>query len=342
MGVGRFFCVLLPFALTVGSIIFLLVGALAGVADKSLYIFRVDVENLSINPADVDNIVDNLNLDEFKIDTRDVPQLLTRAEDGAPIKDNITAKMLGLDKYYDINLWGFCKIDKDGKRKCEDPEFDWASKSLNTSTLVGTNKNIAIELPKEIQSALKAFRTATKWTQVVYIAAFIALAAEIVLGIFANCSRIMSCLTWVVAGLASTLVIAAVVLSGVLAGTVVGAVEASARFYGVQGHINGRFFACVAISAAFAVGAGLFWMFTICCCKPESRSDKKKNRRSDGEKLLSGAGNKHGSYAPLSDDHEMQTGYYNHNQGQSQYGAPRYPAGTARSDLAYEPYSHRA
>ncbi|KAF4449450.1 integral membrane protein [Fusarium austroafricanum] len=343
MGVGRFFCVLLPFALTVGSIIFLLVGALAGVADKSLYIFRINVANLSINPADVDHIIDNLNLKGLKLDTRDVPVIDVPVieERAEAIKDNITAKLLGLDKYYDINLWGFCKTDADGKRKCEKPEFDWANKKLNTSYLIGTDKNVQIELPKEIQNALKAFKTVTKWTQVVFIAAFIALAAEIILGIFSNCSRIFSCLTWIVAGLASTLVIGAVVLSGVFAGTVVGAVEGTAKFYGVKGNINGRFFACVAIAAAFALAAGLFWLFTICCCKPEHRSRDKKNRRSDGEKLL-GTNNKHGSYAPLSDDHEMQTGYYNHNQSQSQYGAPRYPSGTARSDLAYEPYSHRA
>ncbi|KAF5663107.1 integral membrane protein [Fusarium heterosporum] len=343
MGVGRFFCVLLPFALTIGSIIFLLVGALAGVADKSLYIFRVNVEDLSISPKDVESIAKDLGVnipDIPTLNTRDVPQIETRAE---TVKDNITADLLGLDKYYDINLWGFCKTDEDGKRKCEKPEFDWATKKLNTSHIVGTKNDIDIVLPKAIQDALKAFKTVTKWTEVVYIGALLALALEIILGIFSNCSRIVSCLTWIVAGIATTLVIGSVVLSGVVAGTVVGAVEASAKFYGVKGSINGRFFACVAIAAAFAVAAGLFWMFTICCCKPESRSRDKKNRRSDGEKLLGGAG-KHGSYAPLGNDHEMHTGFYNPNQAQSQtqYGAPRYPSGTARNDLAYEPYSHRA
>ncbi|KAF5020793.1 hypothetical protein F66182_7170 [Fusarium sp. NRRL 66182] len=340
MGVGRFFCVLLPFALTIGSIIFLLVGALAGVVDKSLYIFRIDVEDLSISRADVGNIIDNLDLNDLKLDTR-APEIQTekRAE---PVTDNITAELLGLDRYYDISLWGFCSVDADGKRDCEKPQFDWASKTLNTSYLVGSDKNVQIELPDEIQSALKAFKAVTKWTQVVYIAAFIALAIEILLGIFANCSRIFSCLTWIVAGIATVLVIASVVLSGVMAGAVVGAVEGTAKFYGVQGHINSRFFAVVAIAAAFALAAGLFWMFTMCCCKPEHRSRDRKNRRSDGEKLLGGANTKSASYAPLGDDHEMQTGYYNHNQSQSQYGAPRYPSGTARSDLAYEPYSHRA
>ncbi|KAF4973420.1 hypothetical protein FSARC_314 [Fusarium sarcochroum] len=339
MGVGRFVCVLLPFALTVASIIFLLVGCLAGVADKSLYMFRIDVEDLSISRNDVGNIIDNLDLKDLKLDTRAEIQLETRAD---TVKDNITADLLGLDKYYDINLWGFCRTNSDGKRKCQKPEFDWATKTLNTSYLIGADKNVQIELPDEIQSALKAFKTVTKWTEVVYIAAFIALAVEIVLGIFSNCSRIFSCLTWIVAGLATTLVIAAVIVSGIMAGTVVGAVEGTAKLYGVKGHINGKFFACVAIAGAFALAAGIFWMCTICCCKPEHRSRDKKNRRSDGEKLLGGAQSKHGSYAPLGADHEMQTGYYNHNQSQSQYGAPRYPSGTARSDLAYEPYSHRA
>ncbi|KAM5355437.1 hypothetical protein ACJ41O_002083 [Fusarium nematophilum] len=325
MGVGRFFCVLLPFALTVGSVIFLLVGTLAGVADKSLYLFQVDVEDLSIDPANVDHLVDNLSLK-------------TRA-----IKDeNITAADLGLAKYYDISLWGYCYKPDEGKRKCVKPKFDWASETLNTSYIehFGSAHDVEIDLPKEIEDALKAFTHVTKWTEIAFIAALVALAVELLLGIFANCSRIFSCLTWLVAGIATVLVITAASLATAMAAVVVGAVEGTAKFYGVRAKINTTFLSVIWIAAAFAIAAGLFWLFTICCCKPEHRSSSRKNRNSDGEKLLpSGSG----GYAPLGNDHEMQTGYYNHNQSQSQsqYGAPRYPSGS-RSDLAYEPYSHRA
>ncbi|KAF4470388.1 integral membrane [Fusarium albosuccineum] len=335
MGVGRFFCVLLPFALTVGSIIFLLVGALAGVANKDLYLFQIDTEDLSISDQDVEKLVGNVDLN---LKTRDVPTLNVRAED-----NNITAADLMLSKYYDISLWGYCEKPQDGKRECQKPKWNWAAESLDTEKIekVGSSKSVQIDLPEEITSALKAFKTVSKWTQVVFVAAFVALAVEIILGIFANCSRIFSCLTWIVAGVATALVLASAILSTVTAAIVVGAVEGTAKIYGVRGKINTTFLAVVWIAAAFAIAASLFWLFTVCCCKPEhrSRSRSSKNRNSDGEKLLGGAS---GGYAPLGNDHEMTTGYYNNNQSQSQYGAPRYPSGAARSDLAYEPYSHRA
>lgn len=324
MGIGRFFCVALPFALTVGSIIFLLVGALAGVADKSLYLFRLNVEHLSIDPAGVDSIIDNIH-------SRDL-------HDRAAKTTNITAADLGLAKVYDVSLWGYCYTDQKNKRHCSKPKFDWPNEALNTSYVehFGSAAGVEIDLPKEITDALKAFRHVTKWTEVAYIVAFIALAVEIVLGIFANCSRLVSCCTWIIAGLASVIVCCAAILSTVMAAVVVGAVEASAKYYGVKGKINTTFLSVVWLSVALAIGASLFWVFTICCCKPEHRSKERKNRHSDGEKLLpTGAG----GYAPIGNDHEGTGGnYYNHNQSQSQYGASR----GARSDLAYEPYSHRA
>ncbi|WAO84234.1 Hypothetical protein NCS54_00144200 [Fusarium falciforme] len=329
MGVGRFFCVLVPFALTIASIVFFLVPTLAGVANKDLYLFQVNVEDLSINPADVDHIVGNLDID-----------IKPRAD---KIETNITAKLLDLEKVYDISLWGYCYTPYKGKRQCVKPKFDWASEVLNTTYIehFGSAAGVEIKLPDEVKSALKAYRTANKWVEVAFVAALVLLALEVILGIFANCSRIFSCLTWIIAGLAAVVAFGAALASTLMAGAVIGVVKGTAKFYGVKGHINNTFLAMAWIAVAFAIGASLFWLFTICCCKPEHRSRKdRKNRHSDGEKLLGGGSR---GYAPLGNDHEMTTGFYNNNnQTQSQYGAPRDPSGAARSDLAYEPYSHRA
>ncbi|KAH7155503.1 SUR7/PalI family-domain-containing protein [Dactylonectria estremocensis] len=318
MGVGRFFCVALPFALTVGSIIFLLVGTLSGVADKSLYLFRLNVKDLTLSEANFDTIIGNL-------------------QNRAAKSTNITASDLNLGKYYDISLWNYCATAlKGSKRTCVDPKFDWAASALNTTWVenFGSAAGVEVDIPDEVESAIKAFIKVMKWTEVAFVAALVALAVEIVLGIFANCSTIMSCCTWIVAGIASLLVCCAAGLATATAAIVVGAVEASAKWYGVRAKINTTFLAAIWIAAAFAIGASLFWVFTICCCKPD-HSSRRKNRRSDGEKLLPTKG-----YAPLGGDHEMTSGnYYNQNQSQSQYGAPR---GAPRNDLAYEPYSHRA
>lgn len=326
MGVGRFLCVAMPFALTVGAIIFLLVGTLAGVADKNMYVFRVDVENLSIDPVNVDNIVENFGIDVLKREAK---------------SENITAANLGLGKVYDISLWGYCYVDQDDKRHCTKPKFDWANEALNETTIedFGKAAGTEIDIPDELADALEIFAKVVKWTEVVFIAALLSLAIELVLGIFANCSRIMSCCTWIISGIAALLTIGAAGAATGMALTVVGAVEGTAKWYGVRAEMLPNYLAVIWIAAGLAVAASLFWVFTICCCAPSSGSRKsKKNRRSDAEKLLPG-GNK--GYAPLEGDHEMTTGYYNQNQSASQYGAPR-AGGAPRADLAYEPYSHRA
>lgn len=360
MGVGRFVCVAMPLVLTIASIVALLYATLAGVAHNKLFMFSVDVSEMSIDPASVKGIAKDLG----------VP-LMARQD----VKlNNITAADLDLADVYEINLWGYC-ASRDGKRSCTDASFDWASKTLNTSYLedFGAVAGVKIELPDEIEGALKTFRTVTKFTEIAFIAALVGLGLELIIGIFSNFSRGISCLTWLEACITVVLVFAAAGMSTAMAAIVVGTVKSTAKIYGVGGSINTQWLVTVWIAAAFALASTLFWVFTICCCKPShgSRKDKVRFRDSsyhnDGEKLLPQRG-----YAPLNDNHEM-TGFHNakpetqsaqsYQPQAQQYYQPtgyhqpqeygndyfggsqhqqRYPANNGRSDLAYEPYSHRA
>lgn len=325
MGVGRFLCVGLPLILTIGAIISMLIATLSGVVHNRLYLFSLDVEDLAISPADFNNINDKF----FNIDIPGIEE--TKGT-------NVTAKQLGLSKSYDINLWGYCYVAFDSNdRHCTKHKFDWASESLNSSYIENLGAaGKQLDLPDEIEGALKAFVKLSKWTQVATIVALIALGAELIIGIFSNFSRVISCITWLIAGIATVLTGVAATLATVQAAVVVGAVEATAKWYGAKGAINGQYLATIWISFAFALGAGLFWLFTICCCKPEHGSRKSKHGNSSSEKLFGPTGT---GYAPLGNSHEM-TPTYNHQQPSS-YGAPRYPDASARTDMAYEPYSHR-
>ncbi|KAF9869608.1 integral membrane protein [Colletotrichum karsti] len=337
MGVGRVICVALPFILTVGSLIFLMVAALGGVSNKDLYMFRVNLTDLEINPASLSSVVSrDVKAENFgNYHNRALLHGVSKAQtDGTTQTSNITAADLGLDNLYDIALWGYCTTASNGDKTCTKAKFDWAAEYLNTSTLttIGSVSGRKVELPDEVTSALSAFKTVTKWTQVAYIIAFIALGLEVLFGIFANCTRAMSCVTFLVASVASVAVCASAALSTAMSVVVVGAVEASAKWYGVSASFNNSFLALVWISAALALGAGFFWFFTICCCAP-SHTRKERKRNSDGEKLIP-QGNS--AYQPI---HE-ENGYYKQQQA-TQYGAPRYASG-ARGDMAYEPYSHRS
>ncbi|KAG5978858.1 hypothetical protein E4U55_005840 [Claviceps digitariae] len=335
MGVGRFVCVGLPLALTIASIVALLIATLSGVAHNQMWMFQLDMQNLSISPADAAHLAGKAG-----IHLRDIKT------------DNISAANLNLANVYEVNLWGYCSTGSDGQRQCTEAKFNWAATALNTSLIesVTSATGIKIELPDEIKTSLKTFRVVTKWTQVAFIVALVALGVQFVLGIFAMYSRAVSCLIWLMSSVTAILVGVAAGMATAMATVVVGAVESSAKFYGVKGQVGSRFLATVWIATVFAIVSGFFWIFTICCCKPDRRQRNRNSVAADGEKLLPT-----GSYRPISNNHIEMTGgqggqkrdFYDPNQANTEYSpgfspGPRYPSGQGRTNLAYEPYSHRA
>ncbi|KIH91898.1 integral membrane protein [Sporothrix brasiliensis 5110] len=387
---GRVVCVALPFVLAVISIAALLVAALAGVADKNLYMFEVNTTALSVSPADAVNILSRAVSNGAALDTRAAvpivaaplaraaapapvgfhdasvarasvgfhdPSLLTDSgksdansatsgtTDGASEKataggvpsGNITAADLALGNLYDIGLWNYCVKEQNGTRTCSKPEFNWAEKTLNNSensvTSLISSTGTDLKIPKDITNAIKVFGTLAKWTQVVFIIAFGALALEIIFGLFTACSRGVACVTFLIASITVVAVVGAAGLATAMSIVVVAAIKAEANKYGVDASANSRFLVAVWISAAAAIAASFFWMFTVCCCSPESRRDRYGPRHLDDKSIPPSS-----SYQPLNDP--SNGGMYNNaNAYAPQYGAPRYPQG-GRSDLAYEPYSH--
>lgn len=264
------------------------------------------------------------------------------ATDGASEKatvgssGNITAADLNLGNLYDIGLWNYCETQQNGTRVCTKAQFNWAEKTLNnsensiTSLISSTGANLTI--PKDITNAIKAFSTLAKWTEVVFIIAFGALALEIIFGLFTACSRGVACVTWLIAGITVVAVVGAAGLATAMSLVVVAAIKVEAEKYGVSASVNTGFLAAVWIAAAAAIAASFFWMFTVCCCSPDSHRDRSAPRHLDDKFVPSS------SYQPLHDPH--QGGMYNNaNAYAPQYGAPRNQQG-GRSDLAYEPYSH--
>jgi hypothetical protein len=325
MGAGRFFCVLLPLLLLLASIGTLLYAVLAGVAHENLKLIQVDLSNLSISPISLKTLTSRSDANLVPRADFSLKQVQT---------DNITAADLGLHKYYDLTLWGFCSSDDNKKWTCSKSQFDWATKDITPNDI--KEGSTTLELPKDVEDALKAFRKLIKWSEVAFIISLIALGLELLIGIFSNFSRAVSCLTWFESVITTILVIIACSLSTATVAVIAGVVQGSKHLYGAKVHLDGRFLAVIWIGAAFSIGASLFWIFTICCCKPEKRQKTHHNNNStraldsDGEKLLPSGGFGSRGYAPLGE----QTGYTS--------GAPRFASGSGRSDLAYEPYSHRA
>lgn len=348
---GRYICVALPFLLTLASLISLLIAGLSGaVGNKDgLYIFRVNLTELQVQPNVLGSLVGRSpeplpqaapligQATAHIRDAREGAAPLIAAATGNQQKQanqagNITAADLGLHKIYDVNLWGYCFTPQSGERSCLQPKFNWAETEVNNT--IGNIKKLAsvagknVSLPKTVEDALNSFGNVIRWTEIVFIIAALGLGVALLLGIISNCSRAVSCLTWVVSGVASAAVIGFASLATATATIVVGTAEGTAKIYGVRSNFNTQFLAVAWISVAFALAAGFFWLLTVCCCKPESR-----RRSSDAEKHVPT-----GAYSPLN---ENQNGAFQNNSSyyHNQYGAPRYPQG-GRGDMAYEPYSH--
>ena len=189
------------------------------------------------------------------------------------------------------------------------------------------DENIEVKLPKEINKVIETFGTLTRATEVALIVALLELAIQIALGVFAICSRELTCWTWMISGFASAFTVAAAILSTIMASSTVGAAEATTKVYGVRAEINTVFLAIIWIGAVFAIAANLLWILPTLCCAPKQRNSE------DTKSLLTGS--RHGAYVPVNDDHEMHSMYRTGGL------APSSSEGN-RGDLAYEPYSHHA
>ncbi|PHH69972.1 hypothetical protein CDD80_6332 [Ophiocordyceps camponoti-rufipedis] len=371
MAVGRFICVAIPLILTVAAIITALVATLAGVTHQGLPLFSVNATGLSLNANNLVDLASKVNVRQLRKEIVDKipkeiadkippdlaknipPELAGKINaDNLPqlLANNVTASTLGLPPVTEVSLWGYCQLDRDGgSRNCTKPQFDWASTSLNSTTTILDSLSAAAgsstRLPDEVRKALQAFRTITKWTEIAFVVALIALGLELLVGIFATCSRVASCLTWVIASIAAVLMGIAAGLATATASIVTGAVDAAGRNTGLDATVGKKFFATVWIAFAFAAAAAILWLLTICCCKPEHRSSssgfRSVNRRRDDDRENLVSGGK--GYAPVVNEHGASGGLPQGQPGQafSQY-PPRYPSNTARPDMAYEPYSHRA
>jgi hypothetical protein len=333
MGVGRFFCVALPFILTTISLVCLLIVGLAGVTSSNLHLFEVAPKNLSITAEQFQNL-------DFKQKVTDIADKVgVDSSDVTAVTDfSLTATQLGLGDKYDFFLWNYAELVGDVTTKSK-PTFDYASNFTDTTKLekATSDAKISVTIPDAVKTGLKTFATLVKWTEVVYIIACVTTALTVLVGIAGFFSRIGSCCTWIISGISCLAIIGFATLATVTSSVVVGALTATVKHYGVQSSVNTAWLAVIWIGAAASVASGLFWLFSVCCCA-NARKDKRHSRAGDSEKLLGTRG-----YQPVNDPYQnspymgQQSGVYN----QQQHAIPMHNVKAERAQ-AYEPYSHHA
>jgi hypothetical protein len=311
-----------------------MIAMTSGIANKSLYMFELEAKNLSISTSNIFST--NLSAS--------VPNGLGQINEAISMnKHNFSASELGLSDYYKVNLWNYCSFNtsKENDQYCSKGKFDWATTSIDLDHIKQVVQNKAnapnATIPEPLNGSLKTFQKVHKWTQVVYLIAILASALTLFLGIAAIFSKIASCITYVVCGIASTSLVIASAMATAETAIVIGAVKTVKHEYQINGHINTRWLAVTWIAVAFSLGAGIFWLASICCCSASSGKSSRRNRSrgGDSEKLIPT-----GAYQRVDDPHHFNAGVGAGAFSQGPGAAPQKPM--AQGNGAYEPYSHQA
>lgn len=108
-----------------------------------------------------------------------------------------------LKDFYTIGLWGYCDGDvKDNNNfkvtHCSDPEPEFWFNPMKVWNM--EDMNLESALPDDAKKTLNIYKNVSKWMFIAYIIAFIATCVELLVGIFAICSRWGSCVTTLVSG----------------------------------------------------------------------------------------------------------------------------------------------
>lgn len=340
-GLGRSFCVSLPFILTAISIVTLLIVGLAGVTGSNVSLFEVIPKDLKISLDELKDVkiggeglgVNTDRLKDLGINTEDIEAAI--AKFGGL---DIDAKKLGLGEKYDFYLWNWVE-EREGATIKTKTQFDYA-RVFNTTNIgnLADGTGADVEVPESIQNGLKTFATCIKWSEILFMVAIVAHAATLLVGIGACFSRVGSCVTWVVSSVALAALVGFAALTTITASVVVGTLNAAAGSFGVKASVNTAWLAVIWIGVAAGVASGIFWLVTMCCCKGSIRGGK-RNSDGDSEKLMRGGLGGGKGYQPLHDPHQQpqQSGIYN----QQQYAIPMSNMKASRGN-AYEPYSHHA
>ncbi|KAF2454282.1 SUR7/PalI family-domain-containing protein [Lineolata rhizophorae] len=269
---GRFACIFVPMGLTIASLICLLLVFLGGLNKGSsvqtgLYFMQADLSEFTANP-DLD-VVDGTDLDNT----------LLSAFESAQADDD-------LKDYYNIYIWNYCS----GEENNGSPDIDYCSPRkasfwFNPVAVWGLeNTNVEQLFPDELQKGLDTYEKVAKWMFAAYSISFFITVGEIVVGLFAICSRWGSFVTTIVSTASSIMTLAAAITSTALYGALVGTFESVLKPYKIHASLGRSSLSVVWLAVGFSWAAGLFWLFSTCCCSGRSSGGKGKGRGGDGKR----------------------------------------------------------
>ncbi|TID13361.1 putative integral membrane protein [Venturia nashicola] len=321
--IGRIACIATPMAMTIVSLLLLIVVFMGGMNKNdenlsSLYYFKADTTHFKNNITSTGGF--STVLEKVNPDLRKTLTALVSSQRDSK-----------LDDVYQIYLWNYCSGSNNSTggvklTKCSGRKANFWFNPVEVWNLNGTGA--ASVFPKEVQNGLNVYQKVSKWMFVAYVVALIATIANVIIGIFAVCSRWGSCATSIVASVACLFTFLAALSSTILFSTLTGAFNSVLGGYGIKLSVGTKVMSLDWLAFVFSLGASLFWTISSCCCSGSS-SHSKNNKTRSGEKGGSAPFASRG-YAPLNEGQGHEMGKVGKG-GSSPY---------AGRETAYEPFRH--
>jgi len=258
--VGRFACIFLPMALTLGAFICLLIIGLGGLnsnssLQSSIYFFRADTSQISNGDSG------------FSVAGLDV---------GPKITASVSQKVAD---FYDVYMWNYCSGTGNSTVTFCSPRKTgfW----FNPEQVWGLSGTLANKLfSSALRDGLSAYEKTAHWMYIAYAISFFTTLATFLIGFFAICSRWGSFVTSLIAGVSTLFTILwAGTVTGMYA-VLAGVFDSGLKQYNVHASLGGKGLAITWLAAAFSIAAGLFWTISICCCSGKSARAHQKEGKS--------------------------------------------------------------
>lgn len=361
MGVGRVFCLTVPFAFTLASLVCICIIETAQITNKDLYFAKFHTQNLSVSVESAAGLVGRGLLPSVNLKARDsgIAHLHTEAlsssssaVSSALSGTNLTASDLGLADYYTVGLWNYCnRTSSNGSatRSCSDRKSQFYFDPFSVWNLDDTTAETAIN-STILADAMKAYQKGSKWTWWMYLLAMLFSICEILFGFVAVFSRIGSCSATIISSAASVTIIIASVLSTVMWSVVVASFNKELKQYGLSASISTHMIGITWLAVAFSIAAGFFWMISTCCCGTTSYNYRSsRNRRVEESNIpMNGPYQQVHEPAMVSGPYGQPTVYNPPTApgfGSTEYGHTQIATGMdakpiKNPDTAYEPYRH--
>jgi hypothetical protein len=196
--------------------------------------------------------------------------------------------------FYHVSLWNYCAGDLRRDRtfnKYEPSESDDVTECskrqaqfwFNPVEVWGLDGTEAEQLfSKQLRDGLKTYKAVAKWMVISYMVAVVATAVEIVIGFFALLSRWGSLATTIASTVSSIFIISFALTATVLYATLTGVFNTALKKYNIHGSLGYNIYVITWIAVLFSCAAGLFWLFSSCCCS--GRADRIKGYKDGSTK----------------------------------------------------------